>query len=302
MPEKLTYEFVKNFIDNTGERLLNKTYKNSHEKIFVECNRCKNIYSMAFYNFKNHHRCPRCATEYKANKRRTKIDEIKKIVESRGYALISTEYGKDKKIIVKCPDKTHPEYTIDLASFKRGVKCRLCYDDEVSDRCRFTYSYIKNYIESVDGYKLLSKEYTTSNKKLEIFCEHGHTFKMRFNNFQQGQRCPIHSNSKMYSNGEKEVLEFVTSIYNKKIIENDRTTILNNLTNRYLELDIWFPDINVAIEYNGLYWHDNKYSQIKDNIKLEKCKNKGITLMIIMENEWKTDKEQIKEKIKKIIK
>ena len=36
---------------------------------------------------------------------------------------------------------------------------------------KLTYEYVKNYIESVDGYKLLSIEYENSHSYLQIKCK-----------------------------------------------------------------------------------------------------------------------------------
>lgn len=61
---------------------------------------------------------------------------------------------------------------------------------------------------------------------------------------------------------------------------NDRQSI------RPLELDILFPDNNIAIEMNGLYWHhdDSGRTSVKD--KTDLCVNKNIQLISIWENEW----------------
>ena len=91
---------------------------------------------------------------------------------------------------------------------------------------------------------------------------------------------------KPYSFAEKELSEFLKSIYSGKIIQNDR-----KLINPY-ELDIYIPDLNLAIEYNGLYWHSDLYKP--DNYHLQKtnlCNEKGIRLIHIFEDNWlyKTD-------------
>ncbi len=302
MPEKLTYEYVKNYIESVdGYKLLSIEYENSHSYLQIKCKK-NHIFKQQFYNFKNGHRCPKCANEYKAKKRLTKIGEIKEFVEKEGYKLISTEYNRDKKIIVKCPNEIHPEYEIRWSYFKRGERCKKCWFEKIGDRDRLTYEYVKNYVESVPGYKLLSDRYKRNNIKLNIQCSENHVFKMRFNNFKDGQqRCPECSQSKMFSKGEKEVLEYIKTIYTGKIIENDRTIILNNLTGRNLELDIWLPELNLAIEYNGLYWHSSKDSVKNDSIKLEECKKKGILLYIIMDKEWQENQEYIKNKIKHLL-
>ena len=56
--------------------------------------------------------------------------------------------------------------------------------------------------------------------------------------------------------------------------------------NRYkelgFELDIYIPELKVAFEYDGYYWHKDK--QEKDNFKDLQCKQNGITLIRIREN------------------
>ena len=67
-------------------------------------------------------------------------------------------------------------------------------------------------------------------------------------------------------------------------ISNSRSII------KPLELDIYIPEKKVAIEYNGMYWHSvikNKNKNYHQN-KTLLCKEKGVDLIHIFENEWKT--------------
>jgi len=56
---------------------------------------------------------------------------------------------------------------------------------------KLTYEYVKDYIESFEGYKLLSTEYINSKINLDIICPKGHKFDITFNSFQKGSRCSI---------------------------------------------------------------------------------------------------------------
>ncbi len=56
---------------------------------------------------------------------------------------------------------------------------------------KLTYEEVKRRIESVNGYRLLSKEYVNSSTKLKIQCPKRHIIWMQPNNFFSGFRCKI---------------------------------------------------------------------------------------------------------------
>lgn len=72
-------------------------------------------------------------------------------------------------------------------------------------------------------------------------------------------------------------------------IVNDRKTVFNQLTNKYLELDIYFPKLNRAIEVDGVLYHGkHKDSSLfinvdkviaRDALKDQLCFEKSIRLL-----------------------
>lgn len=67
------------------------------------------------------------------------------------------------------------------------------------------------------------------------------------------------------------------------------------------ELDIVIPQIKLAIEFNGLYWHQTSFKQHNYHYqKSIKCKQKGYRLIHIWQDQWKNNKEEIKGKLLKI--
>jgi len=91
---------------------------------------------------------------------------------------------------------------------------------------------------------------------------------------------------------EKELLEFIQNNYNDRIIINDRKILSG------LELDIYLPDLNLAFEYNGLYWHSEEFKSNNYHInKTDMCETQGIKLIHIYEDEWNNKKEIIKSNI-----
>lgn len=94
-------------------------------------------------------------------------------------------------------------------------------------------------------------------------------------------RCPV-CNPKLshYSKAEKEIVNWLKS-KNYNIIENDRKLI------QPYEIDIYLPDYNLAIEYNGLFWHSIEINKDKwyHQRKVELAYRKNIRLLHIWENE-----------------
>ena len=68
-------------------------------------------------------------------------------------------------------------------------------------------------------------------------------------------------------------------------------------------MDIYIPSKNIAIEYNGLYWHSEKLGKHKD-YHLDKTKlanSLGVRLIHIFEDEWKGNKDVVKNRLRHIL-
>jgi len=94
---------------------------------------------------------------------------------------------------------------------------------------------------------------------------------------------------KKVSNEEQELYEFIKIIYNGEIQQSNRS-ILNGK-----ELDIYIPDKNLAIEYNGLYSHYYRPWEDKEGLKKDskyhlyktlECERQGIQLLQFYSDEW----------------
>jgi len=77
---------------------------------------------------------------------------------------------------------------------------------------------------------------------------------------------------------EKELFNFIDSIYDGKIIQSYRDG---------LEIDIYLPELKIGFELNGLYWHSEEFKD--KNYHLNKSRHfeeKGIRIIHIWEDDW----------------
>lgn len=148
------------------------------------------------------------------------------------------------------------------------------------------------------GYKAIESDKIYYYK---IVCPNGHTFEIgkssvylkKKNDVEICNKC----NEYVGSKGEQEVYDYIISIYKGNILRSNRKLI------KPFEIDMVLEDIKLCIEFNGDYWHstkivDNKYYHLN---KLTMCLMKGYDLIQIRENDWNTNKDNIKRKLSNLI-
>lgn len=90
------------------------------------------------------------------------------------------------------------------------------------------------------------------------------------------------------SNIEQDLVDRISEIISDEIILNSRNIIAP------YELDLFFPSHNFAIEMNGVYWHStHKIDKFYHQQKYKLCNEKGISLLMITDHEWKNNKDLI---------
>ena len=96
----------------------------------------------------------------------------------------------------------------------------------------------------------------------------------------------------------------ITGVFLIKLNElKIKTIVKNKKIIKPYELDIYIPSKNIAIEYNGVIWHSEKFGKDKNYhlIKTELCEKQGIRLIHIFEDEWNKHENIVKSKIKHIL-
>ena len=147
-------------------------------------------------------------------------------------------------------------------------------------------------LESLDEFKNNYK-----NDHLWLCKKCNNEFKKPLNSLLQIPYCPICYPNIGKSRLEIDIYNFIKEIIpQEEIIQSDRNIL--KIINK--ELDIYIPSRKLAIEFNGLFWHndsmilDHEYHLRKTSI----CEEKGIQLIHIFEDEWLYKQDIVKSMIK----
>lgn len=98
----------------------------------------------------------------------------------------------------------------------------------------------------------LISDYTTASDLVTIKCSSGHIVEQTAGNIlYKGTDCPKCFSALGKSKKESELQEFIEENYTGSIITGDRSMLKGK------ELDIVLPDLKLAFEYNGSYWHSS---------------------------------------------
>lgn len=83
-----------------------------------------------------------------------------------------------------------------------------------------------------------------------------------------------------------DIYNFIKENYNGEIITNTKDYI-----NPY-EIDIYLPELKLGFEFNGLYWHSEKFKKEEYHlIKKQKAEDNNINLFTIWEDDWVIKKD-----------
>lgn len=110
-----------------------------------------------------------------------------------------------------------------------------------------------------------------SQKAAWWICPKGHSYRMVIGSRtgSKPQGCSVCAKEKKTSFSEQAVFYYVHLVFEDAI---------NGYKDKRTELDIFIPSIKTAIEYDGLFWHNNHKSLLKDNRKDQYCIDNRINL------------------------
>ena len=131
-------------------------------------------------------------------------------------------------------------------------------------------------------------DYKGSQEKVKVVCPRHGEFKALPDGLLQGKGCPRCGHH--LSKAEDEIANKLKEILGSdNVIQGDKKILDGK------EIDIFIPSKRIGIEFNGLHWHCDKYSKDSDYhlSKTIGANEKGVGLLQIFEDEWKSFKDKI---------
>jgi len=315
---KLGYENIKR--KDIIEIPIDKLSKGSNIKIKAKCDICGNEKEIIYFRYieniskYNIFSCGRKCSNIKREKTNLEkynvknISELTEIKDKRKNTMIE-RYGVEhalqnvdiKKKSLKTNNKRYNSEFPQKLKFikdkiektnieKYGFKVAIMNHDIKEKQKKSLKNFYNNKI--LKNYKnIISYE----NGIYKFKCEKGHIFELystllhsrKFLNKILCTKCnPLILNK---SSLQFEITNFIKN-YTEDIILNDR--------HLGKELDIYIPELKLAFEINGLYWHNELYKDKKYHLnKTELCEKNGIQLIHIYEDDWIYKQDIIKSMI-----
>jgi hypothetical protein len=277
----LSLEYVTSYIrEKTLYEPIFSTYKGNSTPISLICKR-HGIFQSTFDRVKSGHKCPKCSDNYQMSR-----EEVKEWLSSHTkYSLVSPIYKKSiDKYIFKCP--IHGCFKTKFYYVRQGHGCPKCGVVTTKDKTKLSNKQVNERITKCK-YIWLNSDYVNQNTPLSLKCPIHGDFKHTLNGLK------INSCPKCYTSKENlEILEYIKTLGFNPIL-NDRAAISP------LELDIYVPEKQLAIEFNGLYWHCSLFKDKNYHFnKYKKCVENNIRLFGIFADEWVDKKDLIKAMIR----
>lgn len=282
-------------------------YTGCDDEVIIGCKK-HGDFPMPLYNHAIQKQgCSKCGKESMAKIRSLKLDDfIARSIKTHGdlYSYDSVFLENASSVIKifckKCKKYFPQEAKIHMA----GSGCTKCYRAQSAlDRALTTEEFIakSQKIHGMHKYDYSMSKYVKNREQVRIKCNDcNYIFNsIAGDHYGKASGCPKCAN--LISNPEKEIVEFI-ELLGVKVIENERGIILNPNTGRKRELDIFLPDYNIAIEFNGIYFHSSKYKDKKfHKEKTDACSSKGIFLLHIFEDDFNDKKDLIFNRIRELV-
>ena len=272
---------INEIIEKRGGKLLQK-FEGSSKKYIIECGNSHRT-SMILSNITKHNNwCWFCRFKLKQKNSESPqeytIRIFNEIAEKNNGKFIKK---KGSKVNFTC-SKFHNFYI-----YKNNLKYKNQWCPKCFEKNKKIGTIEKAKAIAIDrGGLCLSKIYRGPHINLIWQCSFKHKWKAGANRVRRGNWCPKCSKSK-----SEEICRFIFETLYQVPFRSIFPKWLINITNKPLQLDGYNKSINISFEYQGEQ-HFKSYDHLggdktllaimkRDRFKVEKCKEKGVPLVII---------------------
>lgn len=225
----------------------------------------------------------------------------------------------DRKVRFRCSKcgyevvtDLHSKVKLSTGEVRRG--CYKCSKVKAMSKRRaaredFPKWLLDSIVDDKDRERVRNKQVLLTDK-IKFKCDKGHIYEMKLNDRivrstgKENHGCYICNRySSHRSHWEDEVNNLINSDNKFKVYKNYNGIIL--FGNRHGELDLYYPELHLAIECNGSYWHSTKGPSMKvakdkeyHRYKFISCKEHGIRLISLFDVDYN---DKVKQFLKEIV-
>ena len=274
-------------IKNGNETAHDVTYS-SHKKAWWLCSECGYEWDTTINNRSKGTGCPKCAVKRQA-KNRAENKNPEHIL-AKCHPELAKEwhptkngdstpddvtFGERRMVWWLCSKCGH-EWDTTINSRSSGTGCPGCSGRAVTERNSLVINY-PHLVEEWhptknDSLNLYELSYGIGERAWWLCSKCGHEWDATINNRSNGRGCP-----KCNSFGSPSRCENAIAYYFNKFT---RVETQYRLPNTRMLLDVYLPSLNIGIEYDGAWCHQDIE---KDKRKDDKCKELGIALYRVRE-------------------
>ena len=206
-------------------------------------------------------------------------------------------FTKTEEYLIKSKETMMERWGVEYPTQSEEIKDKIRKTNQKKYGCSHIFGSDEYRI---DNFKISNNlNYISYENGVNIFrcdCGENHNFQISTDDYygriKSGNKlCTVcYPISDLSSIKEKMLLDYIRGIYSSEIITNWR--------DKY-EIDIYLPDLKLGFEFNGLYWHSNKFKESNYHLnKTNYFKERGIRIIHIWEDDWVHKNEIIKSQIK----
>lgn len=250
------------------------TYKGYNSKIAVRCDKCGCEWSPSAASLLHGHGCPKCA----GVKLKSHAEFVKDLKSQRDDVVVIGRYvkalEKTKFRFLKCGH----ECDITPAHVLSGRGCPECGRSHKGASQRLTMEMFLERLHKIDPNIVVRKggTYINNHTFMPLHCNAcGYEYEITPHDVLNQRGCPNCHRSCTSFLEQFIYHSFVHILGKPKVISREKTAI-------GVELDIYVPNLKVAVEPGSWHWHRKLVT--KDWEKHLLCKDKGIKLITIYDH------------------